>query len=112
MQQATLKAVGWERRHGERQQGREPLDLALGWLPWPRGRALWPLAQGAVEAGARFTQAELHLHGKGCCPPYHDPTCPSRWKGSPRTRPWLARRTRDVAFGVLTSVAKVIRKSV
>lgn len=29
------------------------------------GGALWPLAQGTVEAGARFPQAELHLHGEG-----------------------------------------------
>jgi hypothetical protein len=33
-----------------------------------QGCVLWPLVQGAVESGARFTQAELHLHGEGLLP--------------------------------------------
>jgi hypothetical protein len=37
----------------------------LDGYPGRQAGALWPLVQGAVELGARLTQAEVHLHGKG-----------------------------------------------
>src|SRR4030095_14118347 len=58
LQQAPLNAVGGEGRDGQREEGREPRGI------WPldghlgcQASALWPLAQGAVKSGARFTQA-------------------------------------------------------
>ena len=72
---------------------------------WILISTLWPLAEGTVHPGARFTQAELHLHGEGCCPLPHAPTRPSRWNGSPYTRPWPVRRRRDGVGWVPPSVA-------
>ena len=77
MQQATLNAVGWEGGDGESEQGREPCRI------WPldgdlgcQAGALWPLAQGAVESGARLPQAEVQLHGHGLLPAVPRPNVP------------------------------------
>ena len=66
VQQATLKAVGWQRRDGEGQEGREPSGVCPLHGKLDRQiSTLWPLAEGPVHPGARVPQAELHLHRGG-----------------------------------------------
>jgi hypothetical protein len=54
--QATLKAVGWQRRDGDGQEGRQPSGVGpLHGKLDPKVRMLWPLAEGTVNPGARFS---------------------------------------------------------
>ena len=77
MQQATLKAVGWERRYGEGEERREPCGIRpLHGYVGREADALWPLAKGAIEVGTRFTQVELHLHWEGWLPVVPRPDVP------------------------------------
>ena len=77
LQQATLKAVGWEGGHGDGEEGREPRGIwALEGHLGRKAGALWPLAQGTVESSARLPQAEVHLHGQGLLPAIPRPNVP------------------------------------
>ena len=87
--------MGW-REAGRQRAAR---GLAPGRQPGRQASKLWPLGEGAVHPGVRFSQAELHLHRGGLLPAAPCLNASLKVTGSPRTRPWLARRRRgDVGW--------------